>query len=198
MLKNLLLAIPLLILTACCPSKSSITLLPDSDGGIGAVDITLTEENNTQVSIEKPFQSVEIKNNSHTVANLSEEEIAESFPELSKSDINMDNKFPLYFDSSQDKLSAKEFKKISTIIANIENDTKSDILVIGYADATGNSQYNLQLSKNRATNIADVIKKQLSFDKEITVKYHGDTRAKIDSQSGMEKAKSRRVDVIFY
>ncbi len=97
-----------------------------------------------------------------------------------------------YFDVNSSDLTAQTESKLDDLVNTIKFDNKWNIEVIGYADSSGDPEYNKILSEKRAGSVSDYLKNSgIVIDK---VSQEG--RGAIDSENEMEKKKSRRVEVI--
>ena len=98
------------------------------------------------------------------------------------------------FDSSSLKLNTKQkLDKVIGIIRKKYGDR--ELLVEGHTDNTGGPFYNKRLSKERAVNVAQYVKKQVGHDK---LSYHGYGESKpiADNNTKDGRKLNRRVDII--
>ena len=78
-----------------------------------------------------------------------------------------------------------------TEIADFVKETNTPVIVIGYADKTGNAKYNLGLSERRAKAVADALVNSYGVSSDmVTVEWEGAT-----DQYGTTKAWNRAVIV---
>ena len=87
---------------------------------------------------------------------------------------------------------------LSVIHDMFNNSKNKDILIEGHTCSLGTGSYNLELSKKRAQSVADYLKKAKGIsEKNILVKYYGESSpiASNDTKEGREK--NRRVVIRF-
>jgi outer membrane protein OmpA-like peptidoglycan-associated protein len=74
---------------------------------------------------------------------------------------------------------------------------KNDVLIEGHTDKSGNSDYNLKLSRLRAENVRDYLIKEGGFDAQrFRVVGYGDTRPVADNSTAGGRTLNRRVELI--
>jgi outer membrane protein OmpA-like peptidoglycan-associated protein len=73
------------------------------------------------------------------------------------------------------KIEKVEYSKIDGVIKYLNTNPNSKLLIVGYADKlTGNSPYNLKLSKKRVESVAEELKKKGVMSKRINIDWKGD------------------------
>jgi outer membrane protein OmpA-like peptidoglycan-associated protein len=105
-------------------------------------------------------------------------------------------KYSFYFDTNVDH-QLKDAKEIVFTDADDQwlNGTITEVKVLGYADCQGSPDYNLALSKRRASYVAKSLKNLMTLPKEVEVRIisGGELPCIVDSKLG--DAENRRVDV---
>ncbi|EDP95243.1 OmpA family protein [Kordia algicida OT-1] len=66
--------------------------------------------------------------------------------------------FDIYFDSGKFTLSSQHQKKINTQLADLDSTTTYNFVIKGYTDFVDTEHFNLELSENRATTVANYLK----------------------------------------
>jgi len=85
---------------------------------------------------------------------------------------------PVYFDSNKATFTAQEKVKIDKLVSLLQENSNYNVKISGYADALGNDNYNLNLSKNR---VSSVVKSILSSKNKIK-------KNRIELQKGLGEA----------
>lgn len=102
----------------------------------------------------------------------------------------------VYFDIDSDKIKIAEKKKILNFIEANKQKIKH-ISFIGYCDDNASSNYNLILSKKRATNTKKISLEYFSKNLPINLKYKGELDIlKNTSSANKQRKENRRVDII--
>ncbi len=149
-------------------------------------DLTVSEIDTSNVMDESPVDSISISP-ADTSAVISPEPLksTETTVEL-KGDYPIECNFGL----NKTNLDSAELQKLDIVVEDVKNADSRKVLLTGYTDKSGNAEYNLKLSEQRATAVMDyLISKGISKEK-IEVKGGG-------ISNGAEKFEpnSRRVEV---
>lgn len=104
----------------------------------------------------------------------------------------------LYFPTNGDdiSLSAQAKKDIEDIKYYLDNVPGSRIEVSGHTDNQGNSSYNKDLSRRRAKDASDYLKRTAGFDKKrMDITGYGEEKPVADNNSSSGRKKNRRVEI---
>jgi len=83
-------------------------------------------------------------------------------------------------------------------IASLKEQVRSHMTVDGFADATGSTAYNLELSRSRAKSVEAALIARGVPKRLIVVGAHGESRPMEGTRYMSAEAESRRVSVCFY
>ena len=64
---------------------------------------------------------------------------------------------PVYFDSNKSNIKDSEKAKIEKLVNLLKENSNYSVKISGYADADGNDNYNLNLSKNRVSSVVKAV-----------------------------------------
>ena len=117
----------------------------------------------------------------------------------SKKDSNITLRTKSYFEFDKAKLNNNSKKVIEKFSEEINRDNlKGKIKIEGYTDNVGKSNYNEKLSLERATKVAEELKKQVkNSDTEYEILGKGATNPIGDNKTEVGRAKNRRVEIEF-
>jgi len=104
----------------------------------------------------------------------------------------------LYFPTNGDdiSLSPQAKKDIADIKYYLDNVPGSSIEVAGHTDNQGNSDYNKDLSKRRANDAAEYLKRTAGFDtKRMRITGYGEEKPVADNNRSAGREKNRRVEI---
>ena len=171
---------------------------------IPAVPDTILEADSTAVPKKAPADSTlnEVADTSAVVSPISISDEPEGIDSLqtteelpegpSQSTASLKGNYPLVcnFGLNKTSLDADELQKLDVVVEDLKNDESRSVLLTGYTDKSGNADYNLKLSKQRATSVMDyLISKGITKEK-IEIKGGG-----ISEGAGKFEPNSRRVEV---
>jgi len=117
----------------------------------------------------------------------------------SKKDSNITLRTKSYFEFDKAELNNNSKKVIEKFSEEINRDNlKGKIKIEGYTDNVGKSNYNEKLSLERATKVAEELKKQVkNSDTEYEILGKGATNPIGDNETEVGRAKNRRVEIEF-
>ena len=117
----------------------------------------------------------------------------------SKKDSNITLRTKSYFEFDKAELNNNSKKVIEKFSEKINRDNlKGKIKIEGYTDNVGKSNYNEKLSLERATKVAEELKKQVkNSDTEYEILGKGATNPIGDNKTEVGRAKNRRVEIEF-
>ncbi|HYW35906.1 MAG TPA: OmpA family protein, partial [Balneolaceae bacterium] len=100
------------------------------------------------------------------------------------------------FNSAQLRSSAKEdINNLASVLKKYKN---TKILMAGYTDSKGSSQYNLKLSKERAKSVALYTAQQGINAQRMIIKGYGENNPVADNSTAAGRQKNRRVEIALY
>jgi outer membrane protein OmpA-like peptidoglycan-associated protein len=100
------------------------------------------------------------------------------------------------FDSGSYTLKETATKELQKLADKIKAFPKGIITVNGHTDTDGDPSSNLKLSKNRATQVAQELKKLLSKTYIFAIKGYGETNPIVPNTTKENKQKNRRVEIL--
>lgn len=102
----------------------------------------------------------------------------------------------VYFDFDSSSLRPEAKKNLDAVVAAVrEKHRGREIIVEGHTDATGDRDYNFNLSRNRARSVAEYLKPGLNTDK-ISFRGLGPDKPIADNASPEGRSRNRRVEII--
>ncbi len=113
--------------------------------------------------------------------------------EDSKVNITFDSGFLFDFDSANLKEDTKiNLDKLASILQKYPD---TNIIIAGHTDSTGNSNYNMELSKKRANAVADYLVSKAVNPSRMTVNWYGETKPIASNDTKEGRAQNRRVEI---
>ncbi len=177
-------------------SRTTVVLLPDDDGKVGAVSVSAAS------GVQLLGQA-----RSHTIVNgvqaqpspatvMTPEALRRDYGELLRIQAPKPRTFMLHFLLDKAELTGESRAMLPALFAAAGERKPASIMVFGHADATGSPQRNMKLSADRAEAVANLLRRNDPGLEDIEVQYFGETRPLTQSGPGVAEARNRRVEVL--
>ena len=101
------------------------------------------------------------------------------------------------FDTGHTELKSSANRTVLKVVQFLQLNPKRVVRIEGYTDNVGDKQENLQLSKDRAQSVADVLTDLGIDDKRIQVQGYGDQFPVSANAAERGRAQNRRVEIVF-
>lgn len=187
----------LILLAFCgCAKKTTVVLLSDPDGNIG--HLTVANAGGAVDMNEHAKATVVTGSESRpgTPATMAEGQIAAQFSEVLAMVPTQPVHFLLYFQTGTTDLTPESEAVLPQIIQRIGSRKSQNISVIGHSDRAGNLDYNLRLSKERATAVSRLLMQEGVPEKQIAITSHGEENPVVQTADDVAEPRNRRVEVI--
>jgi outer membrane protein OmpA-like peptidoglycan-associated protein len=102
----------------------------------------------------------------------------------------------IYFRFNQDKIQKKYEKKLDVVAEYAKSQKRIRMKVRGHADGEGTEEYNQELSRRRAENVANALEARGVKRKGMTVEAIGSREPAAENRTRQGKAKNRRVEIL--
>ncbi|MDR6232997.1 peptidoglycan-associated lipoprotein [Pseudomonas psychrotolerans] len=186
----------LLVLGGCAsPPQTSVVLMPDEDGHVGAVSIAnpggrqTLDQGYAQVTVAQPGQApTPPQVVSQTIFDQQHRQILAAQPSPPKT-------FTLNFLSDSMELTPQSKALLPEVLETARQRLPTEISVFGHADASGTPAYNLDLSAQRARKVAALLQR-LDPHLVVNVDFFGDKVPLVPSRPGKSEPRNRRVEIL--
>ena len=188
--------IVLLALSACASGRTTVVLLPDPDGTVGAASVR--NEAGEQV-LDQAGQGVVVDSKTSApgpVVAWQQEDIERTFGPAMAAMPQLPAKFILYFRFDSDQLNPESQEVMPSVFQAITQRDSTDISINGHTDRSGDAAYNLQLSKRRVEWIKELLVQGGVSAEHLYGAFHGEADPIEPTPDGKPSAKNRRVEVI--
>jgi len=101
----------------------------------------------------------------------------------------------VYFDTNKSDVKGTSAETLSSMANILKEYPKSNVLVEGHTDGAGPDDYNMGLSKQRATSVTEYLISQGIDKSRLTTKWYGENQPVGDNTTKEGKAKNRRVEL---
>ena len=109
--------------------------------------------------------------------------------------VTFDENSGVNFATNQYNLSPASVETLDNFAEILQEYPKTDILIEGHTDNTGNDDYNYTLSRNRAQAVTNYLEQNGVSSDRITTQWYGETQPKFDNSTAAGRAKNRRVEI---
>jgi outer membrane protein OmpA-like peptidoglycan-associated protein len=176
-------------------SNDLVVLLPKANGSVGAV--VVRSGGSDAVVLDKPYAAARIDGagrvESFTYdADLAKQAFTTSLTALPVRPVT----FLLYFLEGKDELTPDSEREVERVFAEIAARPDPEISVIGHADAVGTTEYNDQLSLQRARRVREDLTRRGIPGKDIEVAGRGKREPIVGTAADTAEPRNRRVEIV--
>lgn len=194
-MKNICLCFMLLLL-ASCSGKTTVLLLPETDGSVGKVEVR-GEEASQVIETRNSYTVVDSFSASPAaVEEMDAEEIEKRFSTVIRSQPEKPIVFLLYFESDSTELIKKSSAIMPNVLLEINERQPCEIGVIGHTDRLGSRNYNIKLSFKRAAAVEKILRASDLEIGGIYISSYGENDPVIKTPDGVSEPLNRRVEVV--
>jgi outer membrane protein OmpA-like peptidoglycan-associated protein len=179
-----------------CSTKTTVVLLPDPDGSVGAVSVA---NEKGRVDLSRPNQATRVKGRQAAPAApevIPEKEIEAIFSDVLAIEVSPPVHFLLYFEDNSTELRPDSIAALPLILETIKERNSIDIGIVGHSDTAGNRDYNLDLSRRRAAVVLNLLVDRGIREAHLTTTSHGEENPLVETGDGVSEPRNRRVEVI--
>ncbi|MGC1515047.1 MAG: OmpA family protein [Maribacter sp.] len=101
----------------------------------------------------------------------------------------------VYFDTNKSDVKGTSASTLDRLVGIFKEYPKTNILVEGHTDSAGADEYNMNLSKQRATSVTSYLVSQGLDASRFDTKWYGETQPVADNTTAEGKSKNRRVEL---
>ncbi len=187
------------LLIGCAPTRSTVVLLPDTEGRVGAIDVASRQG---RVRVDDAYQSVVMPNRESGKPTMTpvarkafERQFAEALAAQPVRDFRFDV-FRLYFHKDSIQLTEASLRIIDALVARFHNPAVQDIYVVGHADRLASNDYNRRLSCRRASSVRDRLIGAGIAHHLLTLTCLGETEPQVQTADEIGEPLNRRVKIV--
>ncbi|CAZ98525.1 OmpA family protein [Zobellia galactanivorans] len=101
----------------------------------------------------------------------------------------------VYFETNKSAVQGTSRTTLNSMAKILKEYPKSNVLIEGHTDSAGPEDYNMNLSKQRATSVTNYLISQGIDRSRLETKWYGETQPVADNDTKEGKAKNRRVEL---
>jgi outer membrane protein OmpA-like peptidoglycan-associated protein len=173
---------------------TTVILLPDEDGHVGAVSVT-SETGTEQITEAYASSTVTGTHGRPTAMSApNRDHVTAGYDTLLKAQPPKPISFTLYFQLDRTTLTDESRAMIPAVLAAVRDRKPTEISIFGHTDSTGTEKHNVKLSEQRAHVVADLLKKDDPTLDHIEMQFFGDKLPLVQSGTRAEP-RNRRAEI---
>jgi len=195
-LKVLLVAAAAGLVGCASTPATTVVLLPDEDGHVGAVVVSDPAGGQR---MDQAFGAVTVARAGQKPSGVTprgEASVARTYGDLLRAQPRKPISFTLYFLLDSTALTDESKALVPEVIESARGRKPTEIAVYGHADASGTERHNDKLSEERARLIADMLRRSDPAFDEIDVQFFGDHVPAVPTEGRVPEPRNRRAEVV--
>lgn len=175
---------------------TTVVLLPDEDGHVGAVVVSDPAGGQRLSQAYGAVTVARAGQKPSDVAPRGEASVTRSYGDLLRAQPRKPISFTLYFLLGSTALTDESKSMVPEVIQSARSRKPTEIAVYGHADASGTERRNDKLSEERARLVADMLRKSDPAFDEIDVQSFGDRVPAVPTEGRVPEPRNRRAEVV--
>jgi outer membrane protein OmpA-like peptidoglycan-associated protein len=179
-------------LTACAAPGERITLLPDRDGKVGFIEIRAGD---ATVPLGEAYGQVVVRQSALVAERLDQPRVRERYGAVIDALPAAPMTFMLNFEFATDALTPASRVAVNELREQLRRFPAPEVVVIGHADAVGNTAYNDRLSLDRAHRVRDILVASGIARDQIQIVARGARDPLVSMPQGVREPRNRRAEI---
>jgi outer membrane protein OmpA-like peptidoglycan-associated protein len=176
-------------------SRTTVVLLPDEDGHVGAVSVT-TPNGSQTVDRAYTFTTVDgTRAQPSEIQLMGEEQVNAAFTELMKAQPLKPKSFTLYFSFDSTTLTPESRAVLPAIVEAVRERKPTEISIFGHTDAIGTERRNVKLSAERARAVENILRRYDPDLGHVDVQFFGSQEPLIPTPPHAAEPRNRRAEI---
>lgn len=194
--------IALLLLLLCAVAgcartpRASFYLVPDPEGHVGEVTIANQADS---VTLYRANQTVAAKREDKAFSKTRVARTADIQAKFGSALAELPappQGFNIYFDRGSSQVDGQSMPLIEKAIEEARKRDSRDISLNGHTDRTGEADWNMKLSLERANAVRKLLLDQGIAADSMTIEYYGESKPVVPTEDNVSEPKNRRVEVV--
>lgn len=187
-----LLALACTVLLAGCPRQALYVVLPNEEGGAGAITV---DDGRTVTTLDQPYAAAESRAGNSEPVDESRGNISVIFRRAIAAQPILPHRFRLYFVLGSDELTTESAIAYHAVFNDVSWRPVYQVEVIGYTDTLGDLPYNQTLSLDRASAIRAALVRDGADPAAISVAGRGKLDPLVPTADQVAEPRNRRVEI---
>ncbi|GAV20945.1 outer membrane protein, adhesin transport system [Mariprofundus micogutta] len=179
-----------------CKEETTVILLPDEDGNVGAVSLNAGGASQT---VSEAFHASSVRGDSskpEAARALDEKQVRKQFSDILKAQPPKPARFILYFVSGTSELTEASQAIIPQVLKATKERQPAEVSIVGHTDSTGSKSTNMKISSARAKAVELLLKASDSAPDSIYLRFHGENDPLVPTPDNVPEPKNRRVEIL--
>jgi OmpA-OmpF porin, OOP family len=191
-MRRAIIALACTILLAGCPRQALFVVLPNEEGGAGAITV---DDGKTMTTLDQPYAAAESRAGSSEPVEESRGNIGVIFRRAIAAQPILPHHFRLYFILGSDRLTPESAIAYRSVFNDIEQRPVYQVEVIGFTDTLGDLASNQALSVSRAGAIRAALVRDGVDHGAISVAGRGKLDLLVPTPDHVAEPRNRRVEI---
>lgn len=186
-----------LFLATLSPSKTTLILLPDEDGQVGAV--TMRSQEAVRV-VDQAYLSVSTPGQGDftSAQQLDAAQVATDHAALLAAMPPRPVALNVHFESGSARIPDEAQAAFIQFIEQLRGRKAPEVLIAGHADAPGSESLNMALSQQRAVAVEAFLRERFPDLGNVVIRYFGAREPLVKTPPNVSEPRNRRVELIVY
>jgi outer membrane protein OmpA-like peptidoglycan-associated protein len=181
-----------LSLSACASRQALFVVLPNPDGGSGAI---MVDDGQKSMALDKPWAAGEIVKGSAQPVAMDEGQMQQIFGTAMGARPIPPSHFRLYFENDSNSMTADSEQQYKSVFQDIKKRPVYEVEVVGHTDTTGDLKHNQDLSLARADAIRQKLVGAGLDPKSISIAGRGPLDPRVKTAPNVPEQLNRRVEI---
>lgn len=176
----------------CATQNERVVLLPGPGGKTGSIVVRSAER---EVTLDRPYASVEIAGRSVRESSLPDRDVVERYEPVLAARPPRPRTYLVFFEFDQAVMTSASVREFEEIKREIAGWTAPEVLIVGHADLKGTEEYNDELSRRRALAIREALLAVGVPAVRIELAARGKREPLVPTPDGIPYVRNRRVEI---
>ena len=177
-------------------SRTTVVLLPDEDGHVGAVSVSTPEGSQ---KVDQAYSSL-IIDSTHSRPSetqlMGEAQVGAAFEDVLKAQPSKPKSFILYFVLDSTGLTQQSKAMLPAVFETVRERKPTEISIFGHTDSIGSEQWNFKLSADRAKAVEKILRQRDPGLGRIEIQFFGDKEPLVPTAPHVPEPRNRRAEIV--
>ena len=183
------------LLAACCPTGTTVVLIPDAGGKVGRVTVKTKAGSTELTRANESSNALKAERAPTGAIPLSEKKINDMFADTLAKEPMPPEHYRFYFETGKADLLPEANAELAKTKSAIEARKSCDLSVIGHADRVGDNEMNRGISLQRAGMVAKALIDLGITNECMDKRYYGENDPAVPTADEVPEPRNRRVEV---
>jgi outer membrane protein OmpA-like peptidoglycan-associated protein len=183
------------LLVACCPTGTTVVLIPDHSGKVGRVAVKTNAGSTVLTRANESSKALQAERAPSGAVSLSEKKINDMFAETLAKEPAPPEHYRFYFETGKADLLPEASAELAKAKSAIEARKSCDLSVIGHADRVGDNETNRGISMQRAGEVAKALIDLGITNECMDKRYYGENDPAVRTADEVPEPMNRRVEI---